>query len=133
MFNRKSKVLPKELQKIVLDYADLTEKYPEFYDENRQSLNMVNNAQKVCFRPAQFIIGQTYARCSTKTPGTNLLLGAVGFTTAGLSVFVTAPFAGMAALGTGIKDLSMFAHRKVKERSLEEVFDADLLKKALKP
>ncbi len=118
----KPKILPADLQKIVLEYADLDikGKYDEFY-RNGQN-HAFTNGFVVAFLPAYLAAQQIYKHFNGAN--TRFCIGM----SIGVPIFAALlPVAGVVAAGTALVDLSMFARRKIKERSAKEVFDAALL------
>lgn len=131
MFNRKkttkpSKILPRDLQKLVLDYVGkekedcftIPRQNPEFIGDFTVSASQ-EEAVKV-LTGTSFEVGKYVARKTHSEA-------------AGLSVMVLAsissiPASAIAGVKTEVKGLALFAARKSREKAASEIFDADLLK-----
>jgi hypothetical protein len=140
----KPKILPRDLQKIVLEYADfdLREFYTEFYRIDGSYIKGLkdrseHNALSVMVGPAFFVGSKICGNANRSHPNLGLARLYFGITMGGFAALALSPVALIAGLATPVvaplKDVSIFAVRKAKEAKKEtgakEIFDADLIRK----
>jgi hypothetical protein len=123
-------ILPTDLQKIVLDYADYTPpSQNEFIDlRGASGIKALDNGIALFAIPL-FMSAAVYSRNPNSIP----IIAASVLTAVSLTIAVLPVYAGIATV-TGLSNLSMFATRscrKKTEATANEIFDIDLLKKGI--